>query len=231
MKSYTSIILLALCLLNAGRLPAQTPQVVLNAVFEKPNTSTVSYPIPKGDPWVTAGGLSAFTRGGQVDLTYAAGHGLDGTGGIYGKVVKPATSFMLLSYNNLKLPMFKDSLPLVEPIRSIQLSVDAKIPLNRTLEVYLGLIAPKGAEVGNSAWANRLVLGTIVGTGEYTHFTFSGADIKDKAMSLAVIYIRDLYLNGMTEAVGNLSFSFTSAEWMEGDEFLMDNIKLTISGR
>ncbi len=189
------------------------------------------YPPAKGTTWETIGGLGAWSNDGQVEITYAVGYGLDGTGGIYGKLIKPATGFMTLSFNNIKLPMFKDSLPLVEPIRSIQFSVDAKLPLNRTFEINLQLSVPKGVDVGTTTWPNRIVLGEIVGTGGYAHYTFSGADIQEKHMSRVVTYIRDLYLNGMTEAVGSINFNMVANQWKEADEFLLDNVKLTITGR
>ncbi len=233
MKSYPYHILTALCLGATGVLfaDAPLPAPLINAVFESPTNNPKNYPPAPGENWSSAGGMSGWSNDGKLLLMYGTGYGLDGTGGVYVKIDKLATNAMLLTYTPLKFPMFKDGLPLVDPIRSIRFSVDMKMPVGKSFEVHIQFNVPKDVDAGGTAWGNRIVLGAIKGTGSYQTYAFSGADLSDGHVAKAVNYIRNLYLNGASEMSGNLSFAFDVAKWAEGDEVLMDNLKLAITGQ
>lgn len=221
----------------SSRLLAQTPApiVLLDTKFERPNNATGYYPPGPDEGFkVFAGNMSAWTgKAGRMGLTYAQGYGLDGSGGVSVHVHSPSPEFMHIYFRGLPMPMLKDSLSMTGPIRSLQFEVAAKLPIAKTLEVYLNVATPKGmdAEISKRGWANRLLVGTITGTGEFQTYKLSGAVIPDKKVEDTIRYIRDLYLNGMPETICDLTFDLSGRNWIKGDEFLVDNVRLTIASK
>ncbi|MBC8010311.1 MAG: hypothetical protein H7067_09455 [Burkholderiales bacterium] len=234
MKTHLLASSLIIILGLSARLLAQAPSpvVMLDNKYERPTDSTGYYPHGPGEGFkVFSGNLSAWAgKGGRISLTYANGYGLDGSGGIYGHIHAPSPEYMTLVFRNIAMPTLRDTESLTAPIRALQFQMAAKLPASRSMDVYLKIALPKGLEseiFEKRGRANRLALGKITGTGEFQIYKLSCAEIPDKKVAETIRYIRDLYLNGMPETTCELTFELVPSEWMQDDQFLMDNVLLT----
>jgi hypothetical protein len=216
-------------------LSAQTPErtYLIDQNFESPTNLTVAYPPAKNEQWrQVAPGLGASARpGSSIELTYGERFGLDLSGGIYGVVKTPIIEFMQFNFSNLPMTMLREDVVMTKPLRSIELELDAKVAVGKSIAVTLQMTLPKTFEPGFESWKHALPLGKINGTGEYHHYKFTGADLTEDGLTAFVKYIRDLYLNGYTDPKADLVFSLARSEWEANSEFLFDNAKLSIIPR
>ena len=222
-----STICLGLC--PASALRADVIHSLVAANFNTASTRVGTYPPDAGTRFIEmAPGFSAWASGGQIRLTQGPGYGMERTGGVYAEILKEA-KFYQISFPRLKFPMLRPGVIIRDPVRSIQFSIDAKIPAGKDIVVYVAIEPPKDL-MPETPWGTRLVLGTLKGTDAFTTYMFKGEDVPEETVTVFINYIRDLQLNGTTEMVGTLVFHINPDGWAAGDGFLFDNVKLQIAG-
>lgn len=229
MKLHLILPLLAGCLASSVA-HAQTVSLV-NHTYEAPTNLVVNYPPAKGEKFLmVSSGLGGWSGGGTMQMAYAKGIGMGGTGGIYAKVTK-AGRFAQVNFSKLDFSAFRDDHLLRDVVRSVRVSFDANVPVGHEFIVYMQADTPKELGLIESQWSTRLVLGKVKGEGQYAHYAFSGDVVSEEVAAAFINYVRSLYLNGVTKLSGSLTFHLDPEQWPEGMEFTFDNVKLTLEAK
>jgi len=229
----TSLILTTcLGLFAAPAAKAAEMLALVDANFNTSTTRVASYPPDSGVRFTEmAPGFSGWATGGQIRLTQNPGYGVDQTGGIFVEILKaPNAKFYQIMFQRLKFTMLGAGAVIRDPIRSLQFSIDAKIPAGKEILVYVAIDPPK-EYLAASPWSTRLVLGKIVGTDAFKSYVLKSSDIPEATVDTFINFIRELQANGMDQTVGSLVLHLEPTQWVEGDGLVFDNVKLEIAAR
>ena len=224
---------LGLFALGQARADEPAPVVLIDAKFDRPTGSTITYPpVIAAQFRGIANGWSGWGDvGSEIALTYGDHLGINGTGGIYAQVMIPARSFMSVQFNALPFPMLREGVSMTRPIRSMLLEFDAKIPAGRVIEIKIAPNLPRNTDAALAHFSNRLNFGSITGTGEFVRYRISGEDLKQPDLEKFIRFINDLYLNQVlsTFMKADLSFTLITSTWMAEDAMHLDNVNFTIA--
>lgn len=217
---------LALACLFGSFAHAADVDSLLSADFEKPTELTYNFPPLPGEKWSGPldNRLSVTSNNGQAKIMFGGGYGAASSGGLYVEVVKPATVYMQVNYDRLQVFSGELSGLTLARVQALQLGFDAKIPAGSKLEIYLMPILPK--DWGKRAWAGRLPLGEVAGTGEFKTYTLVPTNAVAAENFLKLIQEHGLN-NGATEFKVTLGFKLLPlAAWTVGSSLQLDNLHL-----
>jgi hypothetical protein len=217
----------SLCAASGAVASSATPALI-DINFNSGAERIATYPPSPGSSFrELVPGFSGWASGGQMQLTLSPAFGSDGTGGVHVEVLKEG-KFYQLNFSKLRFPMLSPGKVIRDPLRSLRFSVDAKIPAGKEVAVYIALDVPKDL-LKESPWSKRLVLGTLRGTDDYKAYEFSGEQVPEDVLNVFINFVRDMQLNGMAETVCTLTLHMNPAGWAQGEGYLIDNVKLTVS--
>lgn len=206
------------------------PQVLLNEDFNTPTGVTGTYPPSTGTEWVRFNQkFTAWSKTGQISVTSAEKVGTNDSGGLTCKVVKAAETGGYTFLNcSFKLPVpSADKIAAV--LKSLVVEFAVKLPSADHLSFYMVPSAEWLPEdLKAQSWENRLVIAKeIKGTDKYDKLTYKLADLPPEASAPLVTLLTQGYNKGLTEISVDFVWQLVGTEWVEGQEFSFDDMKVT----
>jgi hypothetical protein len=211
----------------------KTPQVLVEETFENPSEVTLSFPPSPGVTFQRYHPLFAAwaNNGGQIAITYAHGFGVEKSGGLNAVVAKAPLpgGYLSVQCEAVKLPVTSPERA-GAALRSLRVDFALNVAPDKIVNVYL-VPTKVPAELKPRAFPSRLVMKPARGTGTYTAFSLKAGDTMLPDGDPFLRYIQDCFANGMTEVSLDVVWHLHGGEWVAGEGFQLDDVKISLDPR
>jgi hypothetical protein len=196
--------------------------------FDQPTELTLHFPPKQGEQTVYHGRFSGWSSVGKgvMTITYGAGLGKDKTGGMLCTAERISPEYNVIQYGPIFPDLGEIAYVTVDKVSRFVIEFDANIPAGKRLQPYFNIKAPE--DMVARVYPSRLIFEPVTGTGKFERYTLRASTASPASLQAFAQLIIDLGLNGATETELTAIFQLQRGDWVDGDSFQFDNLKISL---
>ena len=197
---------------------------LIDAAFEVAGEVVANYPALADEvEKPIAPGFSAWSsKAGRIELRANKGFGAEGTGGLRATLKDDRGDDFGICYVNLPLGPYNDLAVLEAKLRSMRFDAQINCPWGKFVRVFLFVSDEKMMR------KNKLYFGKIEGYARYYNTSFDLSSVSSEEMQNFMQFVKQRESSGSPITSIDLRIELDREQWQIGDEFLMDNVNVSI---